>query len=281
MQKIDDMAVRRSTMLANQRSILMWGSPFFTLITASFNSKPTVKKTIVSIKDQTFQNLEHIIIDGDSSDGTMKVLREFESTYNISWISEPDCGIADALNKGLRKAKGRYIIVIQADDCLLNANSLEKAYSILKYERPDILSLPVIYNHPRMGKQLIKPIRLLWWNHLKHIFHHQGCFVHKRVFEKIGEFRSEFEINMDYDFFYRALDCKSSVHFGKFPVVLMGGSGISSVYAYERIKEERLVQILNERNPGWRTAQFIFRLLYLPYKKHLLSHYHSFNTATK
>jgi glycosyltransferase involved in cell wall biosynthesis len=246
-------------------------SPLFSVLTAAYNNEATIRQTIESVKKQTFQSLEHIVIDGKSQDNTCNILSQYEDTYRLCWISETDNGIADALNKGLRKAKGRYIIVIQADDCLLNANSLEKAYSLLKYERVDILSLPVIYNHPIKGKRLIKPIKLLWWNHLKHIFHHQGCFVHKRVFDKIGEFRKEFKINMDYDFFFRALACKSSVHFGKFPVVLMSGSGISSVFAYKRIKEERLVQMRNERNQGWRMAQFIFRSLYMPYKKFRIS----------
>jgi hypothetical protein len=86
---------------------------------------------------------------------------------------------------------------------------------------------------------------------------------------------------MDYDFFFRALACKSSVHFGKFPVVLMGGSGISSVFSYERIKEESLVQVQNERNPVWRAVQFIFRLLYMRYKTHLLSHNHNLKSTMK
>lgn len=259
----------------------MTASPFFSILTASLNSEKTICETIDSIKAQTFEKLEHIIVDGGSEDNTVEIIKEYENQYNMLWISEPDNGIADALNKGLSSAQGRYIIVIQADDCLLNANSLEKAYSFLKYEKVDILSLPVIYNHPIKGKRLIKPIKLLWWNHLKHIFHHQGCFVHKRVFDKIGEFRKEFKINMDYDFFFRALACKSSVHFRKFPVVLMGGSGISSVFAYERIKEESLVQVQNERNPVWRAVQFIFRLLYMPYKKHLLSHNHNLKSTMK
>jgi hypothetical protein len=74
---------------------------------------------------------------------------------------------------------------------------------------------------------------------------------------------------MDYDFFYRALACESSVQFEKFPVALMGGTGIGSVskFLYKRLKEERLVQMRNERNQGWRMAQFIFRSLYMPYKK--------------
>ena len=79
---------------------------------------------------------------------------------------------------------------------------------------------------------------------------------------------------MDYDFFYRALAYKCSVKFGKFPVALMGGTGVGSIskFVYRRLEEERLVQERNEQNQGWRMAQFIFRSFYIPYKKYLLSH---------
>jgi hypothetical protein len=92
------------------------------------------------------------------------------------------------------------------------------------------------------------------------------------VFDRIGGFREEFKINLDYDFFYRALNHKSTVRFGGFPITLMGGCGIGSVskYTLERLREERLVQELNERNPLWKAAQFIFRMVYMPYKTRLL-----------
>ena len=209
--------------------------PFFTIITASFNNESTIKQTVESILSQTFQNLEHIVIDGGSTDGTIDILKKFGNSYNISWLSEPDQGIAEAL-------------------------------------KTDIISFPVILDHPVKGKVLRKPIRYLWWNHFKFIFPHQGCFVNKSVFKRIGSFSGKFKIALDYDFFYRALRNKCSVRFEKLPVALMGGEGVGSNPAYivKRLNEEKMVQRLNEQNTFWRMAQSAFTLLYMPYKTKLL-----------
>ena len=252
----------------------MNAKPLLSILTASLNSDSTIVDCISSIKRQSFQNFEHIIIDGGSQDNTMKTLHAFEHSYRLLWRCEPDKGIADALNKGLRMAQGRYILVIQADDMLLSPDILEKVYPLLNGEDIDIASFPVILDHPTKGKILRQPICHLWWNHFKFIFPHQGCFVHNRVFDKIGNFRTEFKINMDYDFFYRALASKCTVRFGGFPVALMGGTGVGSglKFIYKRLQEEKLVQVRNERNPGWKIAQFIFRSLYMPYKKSMISH---------
>ena len=250
----------------------MTASPFISILTASLNSEKTICETIDSIKAQTFEKLEHIIVDGGSEDNTVEIIKEYENQYHMLWISEPDNGIADALNKGLSSAKGRYIIVIQADDRLLNPNILENVYPLLNKQETDLWSFPVILNHHDKGPILKKPIKLLWWNHFKFIFLHQGCFVHRRVFERTGGFRTEFRICMDYDFFYRALVENLSVKFGNYPVALMGGSGIGSdiKFIYKRLSEERLVQLQNEQNPAWKAAQLIFRMLYMRYKKYRL-----------
>jgi len=247
--------------------------PFITILTAALNSGSTLKKTLETVRNQTFQDIEHIVIDGGSRDETLDILKEFENTYNLTWISEPDHGISDALNKGLRLSSGRYILVIQADDQLLHHNILDNVFPQLKSENFDILSFPVILDHPAKGKILSKPIKHLWWNHFKFVFRHQGCFVHRRVFDQIGMFRNEFRICLDYDFFYRALARNCSVKFGKFPVALMGGEGVGTnpEFILKRLKEERLVHVLNENKLFWRLLQFVFHMLYLPYKTHFFS----------
>ncbi len=246
--------------------------PFFTILTASLHSSQTLIKNIESIRTQSFQEFEHIVIDGGSADGTVDILQKYADSYNLSWISEPDDGIAEALNKGLRKAQGRYVLVIQADDSLLKPNILESVFPYLKKEPVDIMSFPVVLDHPAKGKTIRKPIHHLWWNRFKFIFPHQGCFVHRRVFDQIGGFRNEFKINLDYDFFYRALYHNCSVEFENFPVALMDGYGIGSdpKYMEKRLREERRVQVLNERNPIWKVAQLFFRIFYMPYKTHLV-----------
>jgi glycosyltransferase involved in cell wall biosynthesis len=242
--------------------------PFFTILTASLNNGATVRHTLASVKEQTFQDLEHIVIDGKSNDYTLNILKGFEGTYNLSWLSEPDRGISEALNKGLMKATGNYVLVIQADDRLLDSSVLERVHSLIKNKASDICSFPVIRDHPRAAKRIAKPIRILWWNRFKFIFHHQGCFVRRRVFQEIGGFREDLLINMDYDFFYRALLRGYRVRFGDSPVTLMGGEGIGSSpeFIVKRMREERLVQKLNERDPFWRSAQVAFRMCYDLYK---------------
>ena len=247
--------------------------PFFSILTASLNSMPTIWDNLESMMSQNFKDFEHIVIDGGSDDGTLDILEKFKNAYNLYWISEPDGGIADALNKGLSIAKGRYIIVIQADDRLLDPDTLEKVYPLLGSKKVDIYSFPVVLDHRDSCKVLRKPIRWLWWNHFKFILPHQGCFVKRTVFDQVGQFRTEFRINMDYDFFYRAFANKVSVKFGEFPVAIMGDSGIGSDSSYmiKRLEEERWVQILNEKNLIWRLAQFIFNAFYKIYKIKFLS----------
>ena len=87
--------------------------PFFTIITASLNKGTSIQRTLESIINQTFKDLEHIVVDGGSTDNTLDIIKSFVGTYNLSYISEPDSGIAAALNKGLKLAKGKYVLIIQ------------------------------------------------------------------------------------------------------------------------------------------------------------------------
>ena len=246
-------------------------SPFITILTASLNSGFTIKKTLESVRSQTFQDMEHIVIDGGSKDETCDILREFEDAYELFWISEPDQGIAHALNKGLKRSNARYVLVIHADDQLLGPDILTRVCPFLKRDLFDINGFPVVLEHPTNGRVLLKPKRVIWWHHFKTIFLHQGTFVHKRVFDRMGGFREQFSIALDYDFFYRALMSRSTIKFGNQPIALMGGKGVSSApeLLYKRLREEALVQRSNEKNLFWRIAQLLFQRLYFPYKTRL------------
>jgi len=247
------------------------GIPFVTILTASLNSANTIAATLESVRNQSFQGLEHIVIDGESEDGTCDILREFEDTYDLLWISERDSGIANALNKGLRLSNGRYVLIIHSDDQLIYPNIITEVYPLLIKEQFDINGFPVIFEHPTNGRVLLKPKRPIVWHHFKTIFLHQGTFVHKRVFDRIGGFREQFSIALDYDFFYRALMARSKTKFGNQPIALMGGKGISSASEFlaKRLHEEDLVRKLNENNLLWRIVQLLFQALYFPYKMHL------------
>jgi glycosyltransferase involved in cell wall biosynthesis len=246
----------------------MASAPFFTILTSSLNMGDSLIRTLESIRRQQFQDLEHIVVDGESTDNTLDILRYFEKSYNLVWISERDRGVPDAFNKGMRLAKGLYTIAIQADDYLLNEWILERVYKIIRSKKSDIYSFPIIKEIPGKENKQINPIRLLWWIRFRNIFPHQGVFVHKRVFERIGHFNTAYTITEDYDFFYRALNADCKVIFENMPVAFMGGKGPSSMDKFldSRLREEFLIQGKNEKKPLWRLLQFLFWVFYYPYK---------------
>jgi glycosyltransferase involved in cell wall biosynthesis len=242
------------------------------IITASLNSGQTIGNCIESIKSQRFNDFEHIVCDGGSGDDTVGILRAHEVDYPLQWTSGADTGIANALNKAFEMTRGRYVIVIQADDVLIEPRILNHVAHCISAERYDICSFPVIRERPGSSPLLYRPIKVPGWYHFKFTIPHQGAFVHRRLFERIGGFCEEFSIAMDYDFFYRAFAAKATFRFFPRPVSRMGGCGISSGHQVllKRLEEEKKVQELNEKSPFWRVAQKAFRLLYIPYKTHCL-----------
>lgn len=90
--------------------------PLFSIITPTFNRRDFLEINIKSLLNQSYQNFEHIVIDGGSTDGTVELLKKYESQYNMRWISEPDNGIYDAVNKGIKMAKGEIIAYLNSDD---------------------------------------------------------------------------------------------------------------------------------------------------------------------
>lgn len=247
----------------------MFLHPFLSIITVSRNAAATINTTIESVKCQSFDDYEHIIIDGASTDSTIQVIESHEGTYPLRWVSEPDSGIADAMNKGIKLSKGRYTLVLHADDRLYSSQSLQKAYPYLYNETHDIYSAPILMEYLDGVQILHKPNHFLWWYHFKTPFCHQGTIVHRKVFDRIGLFDEAYAIAMDYDFFYRALKINPSIIYQRLPLSVMGAYGVGTRrdVALRRIDEEYRVQIQNETNRIWRLIQILFRMAYLPYKR--------------
>ena len=242
--------------------------PLISIVTATLNNGRSLEQTLKSVKEQNQEHLEHIVVDGESRDNTLEVLKTFEGSYNLKWISEPDKGIADALNKGIVRARGSYILVIQADDVLINPQAMTMASRLIQSEVFDIHVFPVAWTFSPEGQVIKRPIRLLWWHRFRNIFPHQGALVHRRVFDHIGSFDLRFLISMDYDFFYRALLAGCTVRFEDPPLTVIDRDGVSSRPPDwpQRLFEEFLIQDLNEKKIYWRMLQLLFRWFYFPYK---------------
>ncbi len=258
-------------------------APYFTVITASLNKGGSIKRTIESIKNQIYQDYEHIVIDGASSDNTLEILASYKNTYNLKWISEVDQGVPDAFNKAVNLSTGEYIIAIQADDYLLNENVLKKVHEIISAKKLDIYSFPIIKELSPDNVEQINPIQHLWWIRFRNIFPHQGIFVNRKLFDEIGDYDLKYTITEDYDFLYRAINIRSSVSFEKIPVAFMGGDGPCSTdkYLSTRLHEEISLQAKNEKNIVWRLMQIIFWILYYPFKTRFLLRTLPYNTFFK
>jgi len=107
--------------------------PLITIITVCYNAEKLIEKTILNIQNQTYPKIEHFIVDGNSSDLTLEIVKNWvdksATNVNLKWISEADKGIYDAMNKGAKLAKGEYVNFMNAGDCFLENESLEKVFS--------------------------------------------------------------------------------------------------------------------------------------------------------
>jgi len=101
-------------------------TPLISIITVVFNGERYLEETILSILNQTYQNIEYIVIDGESNDNTLEIIKKYQNNITF-WISEADDGIADAMNKGLKYAKGEFVLFIHADDYLIDSNCIKNA----------------------------------------------------------------------------------------------------------------------------------------------------------
>lgn len=118
------------------------------VVTVCFNAEKVIEETIKSVLKQTYQNKEYIIVDGASSDGTLDVVRRYAAAAGIKYISEPDYGIYDAMNKGSELAEGDYIQFLNAGDLLVDEMVLEKAAEQIEQIRADVVYGDIIYRYP-------------------------------------------------------------------------------------------------------------------------------------
>jgi glycosyltransferase involved in cell wall biosynthesis len=174
-------------------------APTISVITIVLNDRSGLSKTIQSVRSQTYRHLEHIVIDGNSQDGTKDVIHQFEG-HLARWVSEPDRGISDAFNKGLRLATGSWISFLNAGDTYERADSLETLASYFPDQQ-------IVTGFARRGESTFPNRALKNIEPLarRALIAHQASFVHRRVFDKIGHYNLDFKVRMDYEFWLRAL----------------------------------------------------------------------------
>lgn len=242
--------------------------PQVSIVTAAYNACASIEKCLRSVADQTGVTCEHIVIDGGSTDGTAEILRDHAARLAY-WCSEPDEGIADAMNKGLDHATGRWVAFIHADDCLAAPNVLALALDEIP-EGADIAAFPVLFG-TEPGRKLVRPRPIGRMTHLKMGMCHQGMLVRREIFQRVGVFDPCFKICMDYEHLIRALHCGVGVFTADDPVLsLMGDGGISSREDWpmlrRRFLEEKRIHKKYAETSISQIVLGVYWWLYLPYR---------------
>ena len=183
------------------------GFPKISVITPSFNQGKYLERTICSVLNQDYPDLEYIIIDGESTDKSVEVIRKYKN-YLTYWVSEKDKGQSHAFNKGLREATGEIIGWINSDDLYLNRCLFQAAEYFRLHPSIDIVFSDYYYVDQNDG--FIKRRKEIPFNYAIYIWtgdcYHANCagFFRKRVFERAGLLDESLHYGMDYEFYLRA-----------------------------------------------------------------------------
>ncbi len=172
------------------------------VITVAFNAAATIADTLESVASQTYPHIEHIVVDGASTDGTQAIV-ERHGKHVARMISEPDRGIYDAMNKGLRLATGDVIGFLNADDVYADMGVLERVSATMEKETLDALFGDAEFVSPaqpdrplrRYRSERFRPDRIAWgWMPA-----HPTLFLRRQVYERFGQFRTDYRIAGDFE----------------------------------------------------------------------------------
>ncbi len=199
-----------------------------TIITVCFNSEKTIEKTILSVINQTYPLIEYIIIDGGSTDGTLKIIKEYQNKIAF-WSSEPDEGISDAFNKGVAKATGDIIGIINSDDYYAEDAVAEVVQELQSNPDCGFAFGDQIFVNSQGNKLFTQkgdPEYSKIIGYEMPSIPHPTVFVRRQVYQELGGFDKIYRTAMDYEFILRI--CRNGVK----------GYYIPEVLAYQRLNGE-------------------------------------------
>ena len=177
--------------------------PLVSIITPSYNQGQFVEDCILSIRNQIYQNFEHIIIDGGSSDNTREILKKYEGTYNMRWISKPDDGMYDAINKGFKMSKGDILAYLNCDDFYLPWSI---SVAVKNLNTHDIIFGDSIICSENMTDAYLHftPPFIKTYYYSVGVIVQPTVFFRRELFEKVGSFDHQaFKLIADYDYWLR------------------------------------------------------------------------------
>ena len=233
------------------------------IITINYNNAAGLKKTLDSVAAQTYTDFEHIIVDGASTDGSMDEIIAYSQSpianrHKITWISEPDTGIYNAMNKGVRMAEGEYTLMLNSGDYLVDNSVVEKVIPLL--DGTDIIQGNIIEDYPD------KVIRnrgygnsdIDFFDVMKGHFLHQASFIHMDTLKKYGYYDESYKKGSDTYFYITTLALgHASFKYVDVDVANFDVNGISNM------QDPKWIQIDKEEDARWYGEHVSMRLMSL------------------
>ena len=218
------------------------------IITINYNDKEGLRKTIESVISQTWQDFEFLVIDGNSSDGGKETILEYESKLDY-WVSEPDKGVYNAMNKGIRKATGDFILFLNSGDLLHDKNVLEKVNTQINSDY-GIYYGDVIVKKPNSERHKKYPEVLSFSYFYTNALCHQACFIKRSLFEEYFYYNEDYKIYSDGEFFIYTI-CAKNVPYKHIDLIVSDYdfTGISSNPKYSNIHDSERMQTIEKYFP--------------------------------
>ncbi len=203
--------------------------PLVSVITVVLNGEKDLEQTVLSVINQSYENIEYIIIDGGSTDRTLDIIKKYEDRID-HWLSEQDKGISDAFNKGIRASKGDIIGIINAGDRYTEGAVSLAMKTFLENPGFDFVYGDLIYTDEKGNPQFLMRGDKNYRNKINYtmpsIFH-PTVFIKRTVYNSCGPFDTSYKIAMDYEFFLRITHLEKKGIYIEKPLSLMAFGGIS------------------------------------------------------
>jgi glycosyltransferase involved in cell wall biosynthesis len=243
--------------------------PTVSIITVVLNGAANLCDCLDSVARQRGVALEHLVIDGGSTDGTLDIL-EARGGSLAYWSSGKDKGIADAMNRGVAAARGHWLLFIHADDYLIDSQTV-LADCLGQVTTEDVAAFPVLFGTPP-ALVLLVPRKVGWWVNFKMRMCHQGMLTRRTTFETLDGYDLRYRVDMDYHFLLKAhrKGARISVHQSPTLSVMRAG-GISSRLDWpserRRFLEERAIHREMSTGLGLDLLYAAYWAIYLPYRR--------------
>lgn len=242
------------------------------VITVTYNSCNTILDTIRSVVAQDYPSVEYIVVDGNSKDSTVEIIQQHSSAISM-WVSEPDFGLYDAINKGIRMSTGDIVGILNSDDYFYDQHVLSRIAKAFETDvNLEATIGDIVFVKNTIGDQVIRRYSARSWNPSMfargYMPPHPSFFVRRVLFEKLGFYRTDYKIAADYELLIRFL-LNNKINWKYLPLITtkmrMGGASTKGIKSLITLNQE-IYRACRENGVYTNYAMIYSKYLFKPFE---------------